>query len=119
MRKDLAEVLPFLARCLCGAIINPDRIALHKPIENFVSTAPIMQFGSSLFKGLRIPKAEPWSPSAEGETNPAFLFVSFFFAPPSCKEKAAKDAENVTGFAQKKSKTPLRHGKGAWEGFRV
>ena len=26
-----------------------------------------MKFRSSLFKGLRFPKAEPWSPSADGE----------------------------------------------------
>ena len=26
-----------------------------------------MKFRSSLFKGLRFPKAEPWSPSADGD----------------------------------------------------
>ena len=47
-------------------------------------------FRSSLFKGLRFPKAEPWSRVATRETpQTAFLFCqAFFFAPPSCKEKS-------------------------------
>ena len=42
---------------------------------------PVLKFRSSLFKGLRFPKAEPWSPSAEGETplNGIFFLLSFFF----------------------------------------
>jgi len=43
-------------------------------------------------KACAVEAAEASSPSAEGETFPsAFLFDSFFFAPPSCKEKAAKE----------------------------
>ena len=43
-------------------------------------------------KACTVEAAEASSPSAEGETfPPAFLFDSFFFAPPSCKEKAAKE----------------------------
>jgi hypothetical protein len=61
------------------------RICLHKSIgENFDKT---------FSKVFRAPAAKRRSPLARGETPlSAFLFDSFFFAPPSCKEKTAKES---------------------------
>ncbi len=56
-------------------------------------------FDKTFSKVFRAPAAKRRSPSAEGETSlSAFLFDSFFFAPPSCKEKTAKDAEWAGGY---------------------
>ena len=62
--------------------------------------APLVKVLVKLFQKLaRVKGAKPFSPSAEGETSlSAFLFDSFFFAPPSCKEKTAKDAERENGY---------------------
>ena len=59
---------------------------------------PFLKFGSSLFKGLRFPKAEPWSPPAGGETPlyGAFFLQSFFFAPVVPKKKRRRLSGNIT-----------------------
>jgi len=52
----------------------------------------LKSFGQAFSKACGVKGLRPFSPSADGETSPsAFLFDSFFFAPPSCKEKAAKE----------------------------
>ena len=58
---------------------------------------PVLKFRSSLFKGLRFPKAEPWSLSAESETPlyGAFFLQSFFFAPAVPKKKRQSYFEDI------------------------
>ena len=55
------------------------------------------KFRSSLFKGLRFPKAEPWSLVATSETLPSgFSFCkAFSFGPFASKEKALSAKNNL------------------------
>jgi hypothetical protein len=49
----------------------------------------VESFGRAFLKARGFSGQSPESLSAESETLfSAFLFVSFFFAPPACKEKA-------------------------------
>jgi len=53
-------------------------------------------FGQAFSKACAVEVAQTSSPSAEGEISTlAFLFVSFFFAPLFCKEKATKKFYNI------------------------
>ena len=57
---------------------------MHKPVNE--------SFRPPFSKGGAVEGAEPSSPPAGGEIpQTAFLFVSFFSAPFSCREKAAKN----------------------------
>ncbi len=64
-----------------------------QPADKGISTVKMKKsFRPPFSKGGAVEAAEASSPSAEGEIPlAAFLFVSFFFAPPSCKEKAANN----------------------------
>ena len=83
-----------------GSACTPDSRFIHRRVKTSPGDnvskkmgdkrpTPVLEFRSSRFKGLRFPKAEPWSPPAGGENphNGAFFLQSFFFAPSVPKKK--------------------------------
>ena len=92
-----------------GGRLHPELMSAGRSTS--FTFSPALKFGSSLFKGLRFPKAEPWSPSAEGEIplNGIFFLQSFFFC--ACygqkKKRRSPLADKVSAWSALPSAIPV------------